>query len=161
MKTAVVYYSMSGNTDFVARRMAEEIPADLVRLEPVKEYPSTGIRKFFWGGKSAIMSQAPELLPYEFDASAYDRIVIGTPVWVGTFAPPLRTFVREHRAELVQKSLAAFVCSAGGDGAKALQKLKEELGVQGFEQELSLTDPKEKRKRTDDEAIRVFCSKLG
>ncbi|MDO4806989.1 MAG: flavodoxin [Coriobacteriales bacterium] len=161
MKTAVVYYSMSGNTEFVAKQMAEEIPADLVRLAPVKEYPSKGVRKFLWGGKSAIMSEAPTLLPYDFDVTAYDRIVFGTPVWAGTFAPPLRTFIRDYKDELAGKSLAAFACCAGGDAKKTFPKLKEALGVDSLEQELVLTDPKDNRKRSDDNAIRVFCSKLG
>lgn len=161
MRTAVVYYSMSGNTEFVAQCMAQEIPADLVCLVPTKQYPTKGIKKFIWGGKSAIMAQTPKLQPYEMDLSAYDRIVFGSPVWASTFAPPLRTFIRDHKDELAQKTFAAFMCCAGGDATKAFQKLAAELGVSSFEEELVLVDPKAHRKRSDDEEIRAFCSKLG
>lgn len=160
MKTAVVYYSMSGNTEYAAQRIAEDVPADLVRIVPVKAYPSKGFKKFVWGGKSALMAEAPELMPYDIDFGAYDRIVIGTPMWASTFAPPIRTFIRDHRDALAQKRIAAFVCSAGGNTDKAFAKLEEALGV-SLEAKLSLVDPKDNRKREDDTKLRDFCSMLG
>jgi multimeric flavodoxin WrbA len=42
------------------------------------------------------MAETPELEPYTFDASAYDRIVFGFPVWAGIVTPPLRTFIKEN-----------------------------------------------------------------
>ncbi len=161
MKTAIVYYSMSDNTAFAAKMIAEEMPADTIAIVPKKAYPSTGFKKFLWGGKSVLMKEKPELLAYEFDASAYDRVVLGTPVWAGTFAPPLRTFIEEQREALGDKRLAAFACSAGGDASGCLEKLKEFLGIDAFEAELSLVDPKDKRTRENDRAIHAFCSQLG
>lgn len=152
---------MSGNTEFAAQRIAEEVPADLVRLVPVKAYPSSGVKKFLWGGKSALMAETPELMPYELDLAAYDRIVLGTPMWAGTFAPPLRTFIRQHSDELTNKKLAAFVCSSSGDAGKVFAKLTDELNGATLEATLSLTDPKDSRKRQDDESLRAFCSQLG
>ena len=32
MKTVIVYYSMSGNTKYVADKIAEKIDADIIRL---------------------------------------------------------------------------------------------------------------------------------
>ena len=77
MKTIVVYYSLEGNTDLAAKKIAEKTGADLLRLEPEKAYPDSGFRKFFWGGKSAVMAETPALRSYAFDAAAYDRIVFG------------------------------------------------------------------------------------
>ncbi|MBR3153029.1 MAG: flavodoxin family protein, partial [Clostridia bacterium] len=65
MKKAIVYYSMSGNADYVANRISEKLDADLIRISPKKEYPNKGVMKFFWGGKSAIMGETPELEDYE------------------------------------------------------------------------------------------------
>ena len=47
MRTAIVYYSMSGNTRYVAEKIAEKINADVIRIEPVKAYPDQGAKKFF------------------------------------------------------------------------------------------------------------------
>ena len=93
MKTAIVYYSMSGNTKYVADKIAEKLGADIIRIEPVKAYPDEGAKKFIWGGKSAVMGEKPVLQPYEFSLEKYDRIILGTPVWASTFTPPVRTFI--------------------------------------------------------------------
>ena len=37
MKTLIVYYSMGGNTEYAAKRIARQTDADLLRLEPEKE----------------------------------------------------------------------------------------------------------------------------
>ncbi len=159
MKTAIVYYSMSGNTAQTAEKIAAELGADLIRIDPVKEYPSKGIRKFIWGGKSAVMGDTPALQPYRFDGS-YDRIIFGTPIWAGNFAPPIRTFIKENRDALEEKSISAFVCCAGGDTAKAFEKLRQYLEVNVLEAQLELVDPKDKPSPENDEKLKAFCKKL-
>lgn len=160
MRTAVVYYSMSGNTRYAAEKIAGKIDADLIRIEPVKAYPDQGARKFFWGGKSAVMGEKPRLQPYECDMELYDRIVIGTPVWASTFAPPIRTFLHENQ-KLKEKKIAAFLCFSGGGADKAMEKMKKYIGVEAFEAELILIDPKEKVKEEDDVQIDRFCMELS
>ena len=64
MKTLIVYYSLEGNTRLAAERIAERIGADTLRLAPKKAYADKGFAKFFWGGKSAVMAEAPALLRY-------------------------------------------------------------------------------------------------
>ena len=49
MRTLIVYYSLEGNTEFAARRVAESLGAELLRIEPIKAYPDSGFKKFFWG----------------------------------------------------------------------------------------------------------------
>ena len=117
MKTIIVYYSLEGNTDFAASKIAEIMGADLLRLVPKKSYPSTGFQKFFWAGKSAVMSETPELEPYVFDRASYDRVILGFPVWAGNVAPPIRTFVRDQ--DLHGKRIAAFACQSGAGAEKA------------------------------------------
>ena len=159
MKTAIVYYSMSGNTKFVADKIAEKIEADIVRIEPVKAYPDKGAKKFIWGGKSAVMGEKPALHPYEFNVEKYDRIIFGTPVWASNFAPPIRTFIKEN-PDIHEKKLAVFTCFSGGGADKAIEKMKKYIGIKEFEAELILVDPKENVKVEDDEKIDVFCQKL-
>lgn len=160
MKAAVIYYSMSENTKFAADKIAEKTHADVIRIEPVKEYPTKGAGKFFWGGKSAIMKEEPELLPYEFQAEQYDTIIIGTPVWARNFAPPIRTFLHEHKEELAGKRVAVFICFSGGGADKAINQMKEYMEVNEFASELILIDPKEKQTAENEEKIEAFCSAL-
>ena len=159
MKTAIVYYSMSGNTKYAADKIAEKIGADIIRIEPVKAYPDKGAKKFIWGGKSAVMGETPALQPYEFSAEKYDSIILGTPVWASNFAPPIRTFIKEN-PDIHGKRIAVFTCVSGGGADKAIDKMKKYIGTDGFEAELILVDPKESRKVEDDEKIDMFCQRL-
>ena len=159
MKTAIVYYSMSGNTKYVADKIAEKLGADIIRIEPVKAYPDEGAKKFIWGGKSAVMGEKPVLQPYEFSLEKYDRIILGTPVWASNFAPPIRTFIKENPA-IHGKKISVFTCFSGGGADKAIDKMKKYIGIDGFEAELILVDPKESRKVEYDEKIDMFCQRL-
>ena len=158
MKALVVYYSMGGNTEYAAGRIADRLGADLLRLEPVKAYPDSGFRKFFWGGKSAVMAEKPALKPYRFDADAYDTVIFGFPVWAGNIAPPLRTFIAENRMEA--QRYAAFACQGGAGAEKAFGKLQACLG-HGLEKTLVLIDPKDKPDPAKDRQIDAFCDALG
>lgn len=159
MKTAVVYYSLTGNADFVAKQIAEKLDADLIRLEPEKAYPDSGFRKFFWGGKSAVMGEMPALTNRPFQFADYDCVILGTPVWAGTFAPPLRTLIRQNTGKWKEKKIAAFICSGGGPG-KALDKLKAELDIPAFSASLSLIDPKGRPGQENDGKIAEFCARI-
>lgn len=163
MKTAIIYYSMSGNTEYVAEKIADKLKVSdevsLIRISPVKAYPDKGAKKFLWGGKSAVMGDTPKLLPYEFNAGDYDRIIIGTPVWASTFVPPLKTFINEN-PDINKKPVWVFTCFSGGGADKAILKMKKYLDIEKFQSELILVDPKDNVKAEDEEKIAEFCSAL-
>ena len=163
MKTAIVYYSMSGNTKYVAEKIADGIKTsgevDIIRIEPKKEYPDKGVKKFFWGGKRAVMGETPALQPYECNIEEYERIIFGTPVWASTFVPPLRTFINDN-SDVKNKKIAVFTCFSGGGADKAIDKMKKYIGIEKFDAELILTDPKDNVKAEDEEKIAEFCLML-
>ena len=45
------------------------------------------------------------------DPADYDRVVLGTPVWAGTMATAVRTFLADHGARLPE---VAFFCTLAG-----------------------------------------------
>ena len=159
MKTIIVYFSLEGNTDYAAAQIASGTGADLLRIKSVKEYPNKGLRKFLWGGKSAMMSETPKLEPYGFDPDAYDRIIIGFPVWAGNITPPIRTFIKENN--LTGKTIAAFACQSGAGAEKAFNRLKDALGIQELAAELILIDPKTKPSDENEQKIQKFVEKLN
>lgn len=163
MKTAIVYYSMCGNTAYVAEKLRNALgaDADIIEIIPVKTYPSKGFRKFLWGGKSAVMAETPELQPYEFNADNYERVVIGFPVWASRFAPPVRTFVEENKEALQSKKISAYACQSGSGAEKALSGLKELIGISEFNTTAILIDPKDKPAEEKDNQIKGFCAELA
>ena len=160
MKTLIVYYSLNGNTAFVAEKLSQALGADTLKLEPQKAYPDKGFKKFFFGGKSAVMGEKPALVPYACDLSQYERVIIGSPVWAGTFTPPLRTFIEENKEELKGKKFAAFLCCAGGDTFKPFEKLRNALNVEQFDAQAVFVDPKDKPKPENETALKQFADNL-
>ncbi|MBE6827502.1 MAG: flavodoxin family protein [Ruminococcaceae bacterium] len=160
MKTAVVFYSMSGNVRQTAEIIAAKLGADLIEIKPGKSYPDKGFKKFLWGGKSAVMGECPKLMPYDFDSDRYDAVIIGFPVWASTFAPPIRSFAEDNSDRLRGKRISAFACMSGSGGEKAISKLRTLLGIDGFEAEMILIDPKDKPKDSDIAKIEAFCKKI-
>ncbi len=123
-KILIIYYSLEGNTKLIADNIARALNADVLRLTPVKDLKSDGGAKFFWGGKQVMMRQKPKLKPFDKDPLKYDVIFIGTPVWVSTFAPALRSFF--SATKLSGKKIALF-CTSGGGKSKAIDNMKKIL----------------------------------
>ena len=160
MKSLVVYYSMSGNCEMVAEKIKELAGADVLRIEPEKAFPDSGFKKFFWGGKSAVMGDTPALKPYEFDSSLYDTVVIGFPVWASRMAPPLKTFVADNLEALKSKKVASFACQGGSGAEKAFSQLCGMLGRDSLDATLVLNDPKTRENPENEKTINTFCDKI-
>ena len=160
MKTLIVYYSLEGNTQYIAESVAEQLGAHLLRLVPKKAYANKGLAKFFWGGRSALMAEMPELESYDVNLVDYDQIIIGFPVWAGTITPPIRTFVSEHLVELKEKKLACYACQSGAGAEKAFGKLKDLIGVDDFSATAIFIDPKVKPSDANTQKLEEFCKKL-
>lgn len=159
MNTLIVYYSLDGNTDCAAHMIAKQLDADLLRIQTVKPYPDSGFGKFFWAGKSAVFHEKPKLTSSQFWGEKYGRIILGFPVWAGNFAPPIRTFVEEHRSLLHAKRVAAFACQGGSGADKAFGKLRHCLR-RSLDAELALIDPKDRPSPENAARIAEFCEKL-
>lgn len=144
MKTAVVYYSLLGNVEFVANEIAKKIDCDVIKLETVKDYPKSKGKLIFIGGMKSVFKCKPKLKEYDFDADKYDQIIIGTPTWASTFAPAIRTFLRDNKDSIKDKKLSAFVSCSGGEADSVLQKIKQYVGIDDLNASVVLTDPKNK-----------------
>ena len=63
MKTAIVYYSMTGNTKYQAETMARILGADLIPLVPKKAYPDSGFKSFSGAEKAPSWARNRHLNP--------------------------------------------------------------------------------------------------
>lgn len=158
MKSIIVYYSLTGNVDYVARKVAEKLDSDILPLSVLNAYPDKGFKKFYWGGKSAVMKESPELNEYKFDKDKYDLVILGTPVWAGTFTPPLRTFIRDN--DLKCKDLSFFACCSGAGTMRCINNLKHEIGIDKETINLELVDPKDKNDDYVCQKIDEYCKKI-
>jgi flavodoxin len=124
MKKLIVYYSLDGMTDALAKTMAQSIGADLLVLRPKNPIPTSAgfFKKLVLGAIQVFRKQQPELYPLEKNPAEYDLLFFGTPVWVSNLTPPFRTL--SAMTALHQKKIALFCCYKGNAG-NALANLKE------------------------------------
>ena len=134
MNTVVVYYSLDGNTQFIAEEISKHYQAELISLKPVKEISRAEPVKHIWGGKQVMMQEAPPLENYEFNPENYDLIFLGTPVWSFTFSPPLRSFLKENYIK--GKDVVIF-CTHRGIPGRTFPHLRKELAGNNIIQEIS------------------------
>ncbi|MBN1432738.1 MAG: NAD(P)H-dependent oxidoreductase [Methanomicrobiaceae archaeon] len=85
MKSLIIYHSETGNTKKVAEFLHNNLDSDIFELKPKKSYSKIGM--FTSGIKRALMQQNEEIAITDIDVSAYDAIIIGTPVWAGHPTP--------------------------------------------------------------------------
>jgi len=155
MKKLIVYYSFEGNTEFFVKALAQHADAEILALKPVKERESKGFSKFVWGGFQAVMKQKPDLKPYTFKPGDYDIIIFATPVWAGTYAPPLRTFFENE--DIIAKKVAYFYTHQGGAG-KVDAQFKEVLADNHILGATDLVTLKTDKKTNEDKLFKWFDS---
>lgn len=115
-KGIIIYYSFEGTTKFVAETLAKKLGFDLLKLEPTEELKTKGFMKYVWGGAQVFMKKEPTLKKYELEREKYDKIVIASPVWAGTYTPPFKTFLKNEKKFLTNKSIGLVACHDGGLG---------------------------------------------
>mgnify|MGYP000660481260 CR=1 FL=1 len=141
MKSLVLYYSFDGNTDFIARGIAEEVGSDIERIKTKNEIASHGFMKYFWGGRQVVMKEKPDIEDIYADLNSYNLIFIGSPVWVSTFVPALRSFFSKYK---LQGKKVALFCCCGGNKGKTFEEMKKELAGNEIVGELEIIEPKKK-----------------
>lgn len=156
-RTILIYYSFEGNTHFIATEMAAKLGCDVLRIEPLEEVKTHGFMKYVWGGRQAVMKKMPKLKEYNLDIDSYDTVIIGTPVWAGTYAPPLRTFFDEN--QISNKNIAVFCCHEGGMG-NTLEKIEKAIPDNKFLIKWDFKAPLKNREETF-KKIGEFMGELG
>ena len=110
-RALVAYYSRTGNTRRVAEAIAAELGAD---LEPIVD--RTGRRGFVGylrAARDAIRGRRTEIDPPRRDPSAYELLVVGTPVWGSSLTPAVRTWLAARTGTLPD---TALFLTHGGSG---------------------------------------------
>ncbi|MGB8453744.1 MAG: flavodoxin [Anaerocolumna sp.] len=139
MKSIVIFYSFEGSTKLIADMIARETAAETLELKPEKEIPKGGFKKFFWGGKSVIFKDKPKLLNTIPNLEQYDIIFIGTPIWAGSFTPPINTLI--SNISVKNKKIVLFACNSGGGADKCFEKLKNRFSDNTILGTISFIDP--------------------
>ncbi|MBP3798468.1 MAG: NAD(P)H-dependent oxidoreductase [Ruminococcus sp.] len=125
-KKLVAYFSASGNTAKLAKKLAEAAGADLYEIRPAKAYTSADLN---WQDKQSRSSiemsdhnSRPELADKSADMSSYDTVYVGFPVWWYIAPTIINTFLES--CDFSGKRIILFATSGGSGFGKAVQNLK-------------------------------------
>ena len=113
-KTLVLYYSLTGTTKAVADEIATRLGADveeLVCIDPYDTNFQACIARCMQEREAGVL---PEIQPVQADLSKYDVVLVGSPNWWGTLAPPVRTWLTQNAAALRGKTVCLFQTHGGG-----------------------------------------------
>ena len=152
MKFLVVYYSLSGNTEAAAKKIAEKLGADMLRLDTEKAMPKSFAARILVGGGQVMMNYIPKLKPMEKDPAGYDEIILGSPIWNSKGVPAINAFLQDEKAAAKVTSL--FFLSGGGDTKKGLEAITKKLP--NLKHTVSLLDKKHQDSRDNDAKIEGF-----
>ena len=124
MKTLVAYFSHSGATAEVAKKLAEKAGADIFEIKPLVPYtekdvnwknPLARCNREKIGGREVAVDGRVE------DMAQYDLIFLGFPIWYYGAPNIVETFVSGY--DLAGKKIALFATSGGSDMGKTAKKL--------------------------------------
>lgn len=117
MKTLVVYYSLSGKTETIAKVVAAELGGEVLRIEEVKQRKGFAAT-YLDGGRAAGKDECSEIKPCNYDVTGYDLIFIGTPDWNNKPAPAVNTFI--EKTDFTNKPVVLFATYGGRPGIDSL-----------------------------------------
>jgi len=123
MKTAVVFYTRFGHTRTLAHEIAHQLGAELREIKGTRE---PGYSAMALG---AVFNSHFRIEPMDLDFSAFELVVLCTPIWAGKPACPTRTFLRD--AHLQGRRVAVALSTAGDELAMAPQSIERALARQG------------------------------
>ena len=135
MKTLLVYFSYSGNTKKIAKRIKENLNCDAVEIKPTTPYSSDYEKVVEEEQSKAKSDILPSIEKLSIDLSTYDRIIIGTPVWWYRAAPPIRAFIKNSNLE--NKVIVPFATNAGWLG-KTFKEIKKMCKNSKVEKEMNI-----------------------
>ena len=90
MRTRIVFYSRSGTTRLMAEALAARLVAESSEITCAQYRP--GLFGYIAAGRSAMRRERPEISVTEGDGKP-DCLLIGSPIWVGRIAPPVRSYL--------------------------------------------------------------------
>ena len=123
-RALVVFYSRTGTTAKVARKIAAALQCDMEEIIDTKS--RAGAWGWLGGGRDASRRKETVIRQIDKAPAGYDVVIIGTPVWAWTMTPAIRTYLAQNKESFKE---VAFFCTMGGSGnVRTLTKMEELCG---------------------------------
>ena len=125
-KILVAYFSASGVTASVAKKLAHATGADIYEIKPAVKYTSADLNWNNSGSRSSVemrdKTSRPEIADKSANISGHDVIFLGFPIWWYVAPTIINTFLEAY--DFSGKKIILFATSGGSGFGKAVDGLK-------------------------------------
>lgn len=105
----VLYCSRTGSTERMAQQIQQTLDCDILEVVPQTPYESdyNGMLNRAQEELAAIrQGNYPAIKTSVEDFGNYDIVFVGYPIWYGSMATPMQTFLHNHASKLAGKRIA-------------------------------------------------------
>ena len=127
MATLIIYYSQGGTTELVAKTLAKNLRASMVRVHDLKN--RDGFKNKLFASINAFRESKTDIVPARVDISEFDTIIFGTPTWAGNPTPAILTII--DRCNLTGKDVMLFATMDSNRGETNIARLEEKVKMRG------------------------------
>ena len=122
-KAVIIYYSQSkvGNTATIAQWIQKHVGCEMIAIELDEPYPDAYFETLKAVGKERKEKTERAIKPITVPEDC-DIIFLGAPIWYGTHALPMATFLKSH--PFAGKTLIPFSTHGGGGAPLVESDLK-------------------------------------
>lgn len=138
----VLFCSRSGNTERVANQIQQSLDCDILEVEPQTPYDNdynsmlARAQEELADIRSGNYPQVKTVLE-SFDD--YETVFIGYPIWYGSMATPMQSFLHSHASKLAGKRIALFATSGSSGISTSVNEAKTLCPAATFTETLHLT----------------------
>ncbi len=153
--TVVVYFSASGHTETIAKKISEKVNCDIFEIIPKQKYTSTDL-SYDDDSRSRMEqndSTARPEIENSFDFSKYDTIYLGFPIWFGKNPKIIFTLLDTY--DLSGKTIIPFCTS----GSTPITDSVED--IRNYNSDLNVKDGMRFSASTSDKKIEEFISEYN
>jgi flavodoxin len=132
MKVAIVYFSLTGNTEKAALEIEKQLENKGIKVSRIKLHGNPGT--FMGNLLKALFRIKSNLKTASYDMKEFDFIVLGSPVWMFSPTPQVNTFFKKCGG-MEGKNAIVFVTYGSGTGKeRAINIMKQSLIKKGVKE---------------------------
>lgn len=138
----VLYCSRSGNTERMAQTIQSALDCDMIEVVPETPYDEdyNSMLERAQSELSAIRQGTyPAIATSVESFEDYDIVFVGYPIWYGSMATPMQSFLHNHANLLAGKRIALFASSGSSGISTSVNEAHSLLPAATFTESLHLT----------------------
>ena len=150
--SVVLYFSATGNTEKIAKKIAKASESDIIEIIPKEEYKDEDLdyNSDCRANREQNDSKARPEIKNEIDINKFDTIYLGYPIWWGTNPKIILTLIDTY--DLTGKTIIPFCTSGSSDIENSVNDLRR------YNSNLNIKDGKRFSSDASDEEIKDFIN---